>query len=150
MRWIHNVRNWRLRTRRSRKEKRSARFTASCADWYSFDFVRKNPFARLRYFLRRARRLVPRLTRGIGVFSCAFHRERSRNSFRGAAAIPAHGERHTARKRKRLHGVFRSSTRRSKSSHERCSDVNRRSGRQAHRGGLRSAWHSKKQNLEIY
>src|SRR5580704_11395589 len=60
---------------------------------------------------------------------------RSRNSFRSAAAIPAHGERHTARKRKRLHGVFRSSSRRSKPSRERCPDVNRSSGQQAHRGG---------------
>src|SRR5260221_8592965 len=37
---------------------------ACCADLKSFDLVRKNPDARLRIFLRLARLLVPRFTRG--------------------------------------------------------------------------------------
>src|SRR5882724_11692953 len=43
------------------------RSTACWAARYSLDLVRKYPLARSRIFLRRARRLVPRFTRGIAL-----------------------------------------------------------------------------------
>src|SRR5579884_29304 len=66
MRWIQSRRNWRFRARRSRNAYRSERSRASLAARWSLLLVRKKPLVCLRYFLRRARRLVPRLTRGIG------------------------------------------------------------------------------------
>jgi hypothetical protein len=69
--------------------------------------------------------------------------------------VPAHGNRHTIGKRERLHGVFRSSAGisrfakflRALAQSSFCLD--RTAGRQAHRGGLRSAWRSKKQKLAL-
>src|SRR5579862_4521774 len=65
--WIHSVLKSRFRVRRSRYAYRKERFTASFADRYSFPLVRKNPLACFSSFLRRARRFVPRLTRGMAL-----------------------------------------------------------------------------------
>src|SRR5271157_1355105 len=68
MRTIHSERYWRLRCLRPAKANFRPRSTASLAERYSFDLVRKYPLARSNIFLRLARRLVPRFTRGM-VFS---------------------------------------------------------------------------------
>src|SRR5271169_6638597 len=68
MRTIHNERYCRFRCLRPEKLNLRPRSTASLAERYSFDLVRKYPLARSNIFLRLARRLVPRFTRGM-VFS---------------------------------------------------------------------------------
>src|SRR5579864_1570793 len=65
MRTIHSERYCRLRCLRPEYANFRPRSTASLADRYSLDFVRKYPLARSNIFLRLARRFVPRFTRGI-------------------------------------------------------------------------------------
>src|SRR2546430_17588439 len=65
MRTIQSDRNWPLRDLRPEKATFTPRSTASFAERYSFDFVRKYPLALSSIFLRLARRLVPRFTRGM-------------------------------------------------------------------------------------
>src|SRR5258707_15862065 len=65
MRTIQMARYWRFFWRRPVKANFSPRSTDSFAERNSLDFVRKYPLARFSIFLRRWRRLVPRLTRGM-------------------------------------------------------------------------------------
>src|ERR1022692_1516111 len=73
MRTIHNERNCRLRCFRPEKLNLRPRSTASLAERYSFDLVRRWPLARSNIFLRLARRLVPRFTRGMVFLLFAFY-----------------------------------------------------------------------------
>src|SRR5581483_2505179 len=65
MRTIHSERYWRFFCLRPAYANFKPRSTASLAERYSFDLVRKYPLARSNIFLRLARRLVPRFTRGM-------------------------------------------------------------------------------------
>src|ERR1700722_16926795 len=65
MRTIHSERYCRFRCFLPLYANLRPRSTASFAERYSFDLVRKYPLARSNIFLRFARRLVPRFTRGM-------------------------------------------------------------------------------------
>jgi hypothetical protein len=67
-RMIHKLRHSRFLVRRWRKLYSIAFITARRAWRWSFDLVRKKPFACVRIFLRRRARLGPRLTRGMRSF----------------------------------------------------------------------------------
>src|ERR1700691_568829 len=73
MRTIHSERYCRFRCFRPLYANLRARSTASVAERWSFDLVRKYPLARSSIFLRLARRLVPRFTRGMAFLLSAFY-----------------------------------------------------------------------------
>src|SRR6185437_7149111 len=79
------------------------RFIASFAERCSLLFVRKNPLVCFRIFLRRARRLVPRLTLGIEKAprkNCETDRRAAGNrKFTGIKQVKRQRSRHAKRQR---------------------------------------------------
>jgi len=95
----HNVRDWRFRTRRSRKTKLSARSRLPPSR-RALMLVRKNQLRRLNIFCGAPAACCPRLTRRHGIFLLC-----GPSAFRSAAALPARGNAH-GQKRMRLPAVL--------------------------------------------